>query len=207
MTGLLTSHQRGTFVTPTRTLVADYSATWLDSLAMQGRKATTLRGYRSVLEHRILPHLASIGIQELQAKDLDAMYASLLRRGLSMTSVRQAHAVMSKMLHDAERQGLVTRNVARSASPPPPAAARARAPEIRVWSPDELAEFLAFIEGTRNDTMFRLMSLTGMRRSEVVGLRWVDVQMEHNRLTVYQAANVVDGVEVLDTPKTRGVGG
>jgi integrase len=72
-----------------------------------------------------------------------------------------------------------------------------------VWTPAELSTFLMSIEGNRNEALFRLLSMTGMRRSEVVGLRWSDVDLSHHRLTVNQAATVVDGDEVLDTPKSR----
>ena len=183
--------------------VADYAQPWLDGLANQARKATTLRGYRSVLRAHVLPALGSMPLKALTATDLDALYASLLRDKLAMTTVHHVHAVISKMLHDAERKGLVTRNVARMANAPSLNAARARGPEMKVWSPAELSTFLAAIEGNRNGTLFRLMAMTGIRRSEAVGLRWSDVQLDQCWLTVNQAASVVDGREIIDTPKTR----
>ena len=120
-----------------------------------------------------------------------------------MASVHHVHAVLNKLLNDAERKGLVMRNVARLANAPSLPTARARGPEMTVWSPAELATFLAAIEGNRNEALFRLLAMTGMRRSEVVGLRWSDVNLDRHRLTVNQAATVVDGDENIDTPKTR----
>ena len=105
--------------------------------------------------------------------------------------------------HDAERKGMVNRNVARLANAPSLTTARARGPEMTVWTPAELSAFLASIEGNRNEAMFRLLAMTGMRRGEVVGLRWSDVQLDRHRLTVNQAATVVDGDEMVDVPKTR----
>lgn len=183
--------------------VADYAQLWLDGLANQARKATTLRGYRSVLRAHVLPALGSTPLKALTATDLDALYASLLREKLAMTTVHHVHAVVSKMLHDAERKGLVTRNVARMANAPSLNAARARGPEMKVWSPVELAAFLAAIDGNRNEMLFRLMAMTGIRRGEAVGLRWSDVQLDRCWLTVNQAASVVDGREIVDSPKTR----
>lgn len=92
---------------------------------------------------------------------------------------------------------------AKLANAPSLTTARAKGPEMRVWSPDELARFLASIEGNRNETMFRLMAMTGIRRGEVVALRWSDVELTGHRLTVNQAATVIDGVEEVDVPKTR----
>ena len=183
--------------------VADYAQPWLDGLANQARKATTLRGYRSMLRAHVLPALGSTPLKTLTATDLDALYASLLRGKLAMTTVHHVHAVISKMLHDAERKGLVTRNVARMANAPSLNAARARGPEMKVWSPAELITFLAAIDGNRNEMLFRLMAMTGIRRGEAVGLRWSDVQLDRCWLTVNQAASVVDGREIIDAPKTR----
>jgi integrase len=148
-------------------------------------------------------------LQELRATDLDAMYRSLLKtggrtgKGLSLTSVHHVHAVLNKLLHDAERNGLVTRNVARLANAPSLSTARSKGPEMHVWTPLELSAFLRSIEGNRNEALFRLLAMTGMRRSEAVGLRWSDVDLRVGALTVAQAATVVDGEEVIDVPKTR----
>jgi integrase len=120
-----------------------------------------------------------------------------------MMTVHHAHAVINKMLHDAERKGLVSRNVARLANAPSLTTARARGPEMTVWTPAELARFLASITGNRNEAMFRLMAMTGLRRGEAVGLRWSDVQLDRHQLTVNQAAIVIDGDETVDAPKTR----
>ena len=116
-------------------------------------------------------------VQDLRATDLDALYGRLLRSGgrggrpLSLTSVHHVHAVMSKFLHDAERKGLVARNVAPLANAPSLTTARSEGPEMRVWNPDELSRFLEAIVGNRNEALFRVMAMTGVRRSEAIGLR------------------------------------
>ncbi len=74
---------------------------------------------------------------------------------------------------------------------------------MRVWSPDELTQFLASIDGNRNEALFRLLAMTGMRRGEVVALRWSDVDIAHRRLTVNQSVSVIGGEEIVDAPKTR----
>ncbi|MDW3216245.1 MAG: tyrosine-type recombinase/integrase [Ilumatobacteraceae bacterium] len=209
LTELLAAHQTGTFVAPSRMPLRDFVEPWLAALENQGRKPTTLRGYRRSLDAYVLPRLGDVALQELRASDLDALYAELLRsggrrgQGLSMTTVHHVHAAMNKMLHDAERKGLVIRNVAKLANAPTLTTARAKGPEMRVWLPDELARFLASIEGNRNEMLFRLMAMTGIRRGEVVALRWSDVELSGHRLTVNQAATVIDGDEVVAVPKTR----
>lgn len=209
LTELLAAHQSGTFVAPSRMPIRDFIEPWLAGLENQGRRPTTLLGYRKALEGYLLPRLGNVSLQELRASDLDSLYADLLRtggrrrQGLSMTTVHHLHAVVNKLLHDAERKGLVTRNVARLANAPSLTTARSKGPEMRVWSPDELTQFLASIEGNRNEALFRLLAMTGMRRGEVVALRWSDVDLAGCRLTVNQAASVIGGEEFVDVPKTR----
>lgn len=209
LTELLAAHQAGTFVAPSRMPIRAFVEPWLAGLENQGRKGTTLRGYRSALDSYVLPRLGDVALHELRATDLDAMYRSLLKsggrsgRGLSLTSVHHVHAVINKLLHDAERKGLVTRNVARLANAPSLTTARSKGPEMHVWTPPELSAFLRSIQGNRNEVLFRLLAMTGMRRSEAVGLRWSDVDLPAGALTIAQAATVVDGEEVVDVPKTR----
>jgi integrase len=201
LTTMLAAHQSGTF--------AELVDPWIDGLAIQGRKATTLHGYRRVMRLQVLPTLGHVPVQDLRATDLDALYARLLRSGgrggrpLSLTSVHHVHAVMSKFVHDAERKGLIARNVAPLANAPSLTTARSHGPEMRVWSPDELSHFLEAIEGNRNEALFRFMAMTGVRRSEAAGLRWSDLDLSRSRATITQAATVVDGDEVLGAPKSR----
>lgn len=206
---LIATHRTGTFVAPSRLTLRDYSVGWLAGLETQGRKASTLRGYRQVLELYLLPRLGHVPLQDLRTPDFDKLYRDLLVGGgrdgrpLSMTSVHHVHSAANKMLNDAERKGLVTRNVARLADAPSLTTARAKAPEMQVWTPAELAKFLRSIEGSHNEALFRTIAMTGMRRSEAAGLRWCDVELTRGAVVISQAATQIDGVEQIDTPKSR----
>ena len=206
---LLASRRSGTFVEPTRLTLRSYLVQWLPSL-VNGRAPTTVRNYRGKMELYVLPRIGDVPLQELRATDLDALYADLLARGgirgdgrLSLATVHQVHVILGKALHDAERKGLVTRSVARLAPPPTLTAARSRAPEMKVWAPAELRRFLAGLEGDPWEAVVHVLAMTGMRRSEVVALRWCDIDFHRNRLTIHQAATFLNGKEVVGTPKSR----
>ena len=148
-------------------------------------------------------------MQDVKASDLDSLYADLLRGGgangrrLSLTSVHHVHAAVNKMLNDAERKGVVIRNVARLANAPSLTIERSKGPEMTVWTPAQLSQFLRSIAGNRNEALFRLLALTGMRRGEAIGLRWSDVDLRFGHVSIRQAVTVVDGKEIIDAPKTR----
>jgi integrase len=140
--------------------------------------------------------------------DLDGLYARLItsgRRdgagGLSLRTVRYIHTIMRKALGDADRKGLVQRNVARYASPP--AHSATRAPEMSIWSPTELRDFLESVADHRHAALFRLAAMSGLRRGELLGLRWVDVDLENGSVSVRQAVTEVNGTTVTGDVKTK----
>ena len=82
--------------------------------------------------------------------------------------------MLHSALHDAMRWGYLVRNVAEAADPP-----AARSPEQQVWSPQELGAFLDHVRDDRLYALWLLVATTGMRRGELAGLRWVDIDFDH----------------------------
>lgn len=202
---LLKGHVRdGTYVERRRDSFGGYLADWLDGLAAQGRKASTIAGYREKVGSYVMAHdVAHVPLQALTAVDLDAFYgwmatgAGRQGKGVSPRTRRYVHTIVAKALADAERKGIVVRNVARLASPPSTTAARA--PEPDVWSPGELARFLDSVADHHHGPLFHVAAMTGMRRGELVGLRWSDVDLDAGKLRVAQSITIV--VEPVKDPE------
>lgn len=201
LTKLLGEVQRGSFVRPAKTTVAAYLRDWLDTLPAAGRRPSTIDSYRSNVERNVVPHIGSVELQALTALQLDQVYSVLLARGLSMRTVRYVHTIVGKALADAERKGIVARNVARLATPP--AASATRAPEMKYWTPDELRTFLASIEAHHHYPMFRLASMSGMRRGELCGLRWRDVDLDARTVSVRRSITSVQSKPIEGPVKTK----
>ncbi len=202
--------QRGAYVRPRRVLFGAYLDDWLATLATAGRRPTTIAGYRRLMRVHVKPALGEMPIQELTAVDLDRFYGQLASVGspdgrgpLSKSTIRKVHVLIGKALGDAERKGVVQRNVARVASPP--SARSAKAPEMTCWTPEQLRTFLDFVAAdSHHAPMIRLAAMTGLRRAELCGLRWQDVDLDNARLTVRQAITTVDHEPALgDVKSTR----
>ena len=157
----------GSFIRPQKQPVREYLTTWLEGLPASGRRPSTVAGYRHLINRNVLPAIGSISLQTLRAVDLDKLYAGLLERGLSPSTVRKVHVVVGKALSDAERKGITSRNVARLATPP--SVSSARAPEMKFWTPDQLRSFLGLIGQHRLQPVVRLAAMSGLRRSELCG--------------------------------------
>lgn len=181
----------GTFVELTRVTVSDYLETWLEGCVVTGLAPSTVSSYRRLLRGHVIAHLGAVRLQGLQPGQLDQLYARLLGKGLSPRTVRYAHTVVRKALSDAMRKGLVVRNVADLADPP--SAKAARAPEMAFWSPAELDRFLVHVSGDALGPLLHLTAMTGLRRGEVCGLRWADVDLDGSRVTVRRQLGVIDG--------------
>jgi integrase len=106
-----------------------------------------------------------------------------------------------KVLADAVDADLIARNVAERAKPPRPN--RGSASEIQSWDADQLRLFLLQVEGSRLEAVWRLAAMTGMRRGELLGLRWRGIDLRGARLSVRQALVAV-GYDVIEsTPKSH----
>ncbi len=194
----------GSYVAPSKTTVASYLVDeWL-SAKRATIKETTLASYEMHTTKHIVPRIGAIPLLALNAAHLNGFYADLLadgRRngpgGLSPTSVRRIHATVHKALADAVRWGRLSRNPADHADPP-----RASTGEMHVWTPQQLR---AFIDHVRTDRLFAawlLAATTGMRRGELLGLRWSDVDLEDALVKVRQIRTVARYQVLTLTPKT-----
>jgi integrase len=207
LTSQLGSVLKGDYVEPTPLTVAQYlTERWLPTMEMSLRP-TTFFNYTIMIKHHVIPELGGISLQKLTVDHLDQLYARLLKSGrfdksggLAPKTVRSVHTTLHKALKDAERKGLVNRNVAERADPP-----RLRtsgSAEMKTWNPEEVRVFLEAISSNRLGAAYFLAVTTGMRRGEVLGLRWVDIDFSTKRLAVRQTIVQVNYVITRGTPKT-----
>lgn len=173
----LSDHEGGTTVERSAVIVKDYLADWLVTTRSKLRPSTH-HSYAMAVD-RISARLGHYRLQSLTPLQIERFYTELLESGgrkgkeLAPKTVRNTHVVLRKALADAERLGLVSRNAAAAAKPPAPAKR-----DLVTWSSDDLRQFLSAIEGDRLEIAYRLLATTGMRRGEVLGLRWRDVDFD-----------------------------
>ncbi|MHB1710106.1 MAG: site-specific integrase [Acidimicrobiales bacterium] len=151
---------------------------WLAHSERMGRSRKTLYEYRRKVDKAIRPTLGAKRLDKLTAHDLDRLYANQLAGGLSPSTVLYHHRIISAALKQGRKWGWVERNVAEDATPP-----SARKVETNVPSPEQVRALIleAGRAGTRNAelaTIVTLAALTGMRRGELCGLRWSDVDWQ-----------------------------
>jgi len=151
---------------------------WLTSIRTRV-KTPTASCYQHIIRLHINPNIGVIPLQKLQPEDLDDLHANLLS--------------------DAARKGTVFRNVANIADPP---LISRSGRSMNVWTGDQLRTFLAAIADHDLRPLYFLGATTGMRRGELAGLRWRNVDLDTARLTVNQQIVSVEYKLVEDDLKT-----
>lgn len=190
--------------------VGDYLRAWVESYCRSGRvKATTQATTRAHVAAYLVPHLGDVRLGDLDHDRIARFYGDLLtggRRGvnglggLSPKTVRNIAGTLHRALGDAVKRGQLGRNAAAGVDLP-----RWDRRDLVVWDHGEVARFLATAEATRDPlrAVWRLIATTGLRRGEVLGLRWRDVDLVDGTVTVTQT-RVSDGHRThTTTPKTR----
>ncbi|MDX6198770.1 MAG: hypothetical protein QOJ79_1921 [Actinomycetota bacterium] len=169
---------RGELANPGRRTLSDYALQWLEAVQASLEPAAWTN-YRNMLNLYVLPRVGTVQLGLLTPLTLSALYAELLRSGgrkgrpLSPTTVRLVHGVLRKSLNDAVRWGLLGINPALRASVP-----KRRRVQLRVWTPEEGAAFVVAVEGQRLGACWVLALTAGLRRGELAGLHWEDVDLD-----------------------------
>ncbi len=158
--------------------VSEYMARWLESIS-QSMKPASFRRYADLSRQHIEPVIGRVQLAKLSQLDVQRLYSDRLRAGLSPTSVQLIHCVLHRALKQAMRGGLLNRNVTELVDVP-----RRIAPEYVTWDRAQASAFLAVSDRDDLAALWRLALLTGMRRGEILGLKWDDLDMGRGALSV-----------------------
>jgi integrase len=191
--------ENGGYVAKDKETVAQFLRRWLEMYASTNTTLRTQEGYRGSIDRYIIPKIGSVGLQQLSANQIQGIYSSMLERGLSNRTALHVHRVLRKALQDGVKWGLLTRNIADAATPPRPE----RKP-MDVWDAETVDIFLQAAEQSRFFYFYSLAVETGMRRSELAGLMWENVDLVNGTLSVVQTLQRIPGYGlVIGQPKTN----
>lgn len=179
---------------------------WLPAKRLALRPTTWGR-YSWIVEHYVVPALGEVPLRRLRAEHLEGFYRRLLESGrargggLSPKTVVEVHAMVRSALRFAARQRLVRVNVADDAVAP--RVASIARPVMRSWTAEQLRTFLTAAQGHRLLPALHLAAATGMRRGEICGLGWSDIDLAAARMSVNPALHLTRG-QLIEVPvKTR----
>ena len=201
----ITAHDAGTLVEPSKTTLADYMRSWIETAATLRLSPKTAERYRQLIERQIVPYLGALPLQKLKPVHVANWHATLLKAGghgggaLTARTVGHAHRVLHKALADATKYELLMRNPASLVSPP-----KVTGDEMQILSADQVKAVLAAMRTSIIFPQVVVLLSTGMRRGELMGLQWGDLDLEAGKLRIERAIEKTKthGLRIK-APKTR----
>jgi integrase len=202
----ITEHDEGQLVRQTSMTLLAYACHWLENIAPATAAGKTRERYAELIEGHIGPHIGGIALQKLDGTVIDAFYAKLARAGrldgkggLSPQTVRHIHRLLSQILGSAVKAQKI-RSTPMQAVQATPKVPRAR---IELLAQEELTALLWHLEGKPLYVPVLVAAATGLRRGELLALRWSDIDLDNAMLRVEQSVELVAGTMSLKAPKTE----
>lgn len=177
-------------------LVSEYLTSWLDGQVFL--RPSTRASYRAHVEKYLTPTLGDIDLQSLSVTDVERLTHDLAARGLAAATVQRILATLRSAMAHAVRSGLIEKNPTTGVRVPSQVVR-----PIHTWTPDEAATFLEHLNEDALGVLLRLALVTGMRRGELLGLRWSHISLTGGFLFVQVSRISIGGVVVEGPPKSR----
>jgi integrase len=182
-----------------RRSTAEYLRWWCAIVVPGSVKDSTARGYEWIIERYVIPAVGSKPLAQLHPEHVQTMLRGMEARGLSPRTRRQTRAILRRALATAERYGYVARNVAALTEPPKIGATKLD----DALTASEARAVLDAVRGDRFAALAEIILSLGLRKGEVLALRWHDIDAEHHTITIGGTLKRRPGGGwYIDTPKS-----
>jgi integrase len=198
LVGALNDQQKGLPILTERQTLAQFLEQWLDDVSKPSVRPKTYRFYQDHINLHIKPALGKKQIEKLTPADVQQFVNDKLQSGLSPQTIRHIIATLRAALGIAVKWQIVHRNVAALVSLP-----RIQKQEMKVFTPEQAKAFLDFLKGHRLEALFVTALSLGLRRGELLGLHWSDIDLDTATLRVNYGLQRFDGKLHLVEPKTE----
>jgi integrase len=196
---LITESTSGAYIDTTKLTLGDFIERWLRDWAASHVSPATFQGYENKLHKHVIRRIGNLPLQKLRAIELNELYGKLLQEQLGARSIGHVHRILRRALGHAHRWGLVHQNVAALVTPP-----RVASVELEILDPAQVTVLLQKLEGQSIYPLTVLALATGMRRGELLALRWCDVDLDRAILRVERSLEqTIKGGLRFKSPKTH----
>jgi integrase len=160
----------------------DYLTRWLKDSVENTVRRSTFAQYESVVNRHLIPALGRLKLKSITPAHARSLYREKLDCGLSPRTVQYIHVTLHKALKQAVMDGLIPRNIADAVKAP-----QVHKKEVNPLIPAEVAALLSAASGDRLEALYVTAIHTGLRRSELLGLKWTDIDLDTGTLSVQRS--------------------
>ena len=172
---------------------------WMDSIVRPNRAETTVYAYQKIIDNHIDPALGTVPLKKLTPKMVQEYYTETQRaNGLSSNTMRRHHDLLSSALRSAVRQDVIPASPMERVEPP-----RVRTTESYFYNNQELKLLYQKIEGNILELAVKLAGSLGMRREEICGLKWENVDLQRHLVLIREARTAYGATIVQKETKNR----
>lgn len=173
---------------PETTSVRDFTQRWLDHKTTSGVRPRSVNRYRGLLAHHVLPVIGSMRLDPVKVGHVRNVLDKAAAKGLAPRTVQHVRAVMSGLFGTALSWELIATNPVKATQ-----AVTASRSELEVPTAEQAMAVLEAANGTQWATPILLSIATGARRSEVLGLKWSEVDLDKRRVQIVRNLQRVPG--------------
>jgi integrase len=177
--------------------VGDYLIGWLADSVRNTVRQRTYERQESIVRVHLMPSIGGEKLRTLGPAHVRSLYRSKLDTGLAPRTVLHIHRTLSKALKQAVMDGLIPRNAAAPVKPP-----QARREEIRPLNRDQVCDLFEAVRDDRLEAMYIVAVTTGLRRGELQGLKWEDLDLEAGTLQARRTLSEPKGGYIFEAPKS-----
>ena len=197
LTELLSSLDKGIYTPPGKLTVADLLNQWLQGYVRTNCSIRTIESYQAIIEKRLIPALGHHQLRHLNQQMIQAYYSEACEK-LSSRTVHHQHRVLSQALKYGVRQGYLGRNPCDLVDPPSP-----QGKSMRTLTQSEVIDLLISAQDNYYYPVIYMAVSSGLRRAELLGLRWRDIDIASRLISVNQTLYKSHGICQFNLPKTK----
>lgn len=195
--------ENGQYIKETDETFGSYLLNYMENIAQHTVRQSTHVVRMYMVQKRIFSDIGRIKLKDLKPMHLQSFYTKKVKDELAASTIRHLHAIISQALKQAKEWGLIKENIASLVTPP-----RIEKKQAKTWSLEEVNKFLKIVEKRKDQKriysiIYTLAIYMGMRKGEILALRWQDCDLENGFLRIHQTLARIKGGVIFQEPKTK----
>ena len=189
---------RGDLTNKEKLTVKGYFEKWIKTYC-KSLSPTTIINYESSLNNHVYPVTGDMLLYKVLPINIQEILNKMQDRGRSEKTQLNVYRIIHKAFDNAKTDKAILSNPCDGVKPPSPSR-----PKVKIYSDDQFNSLLDVVDGTREEIPIVLAAMAGLRRGEICGLRWEDIDFDTGRISIVRNAVRVSGKTIVKEPKTEG---